>query len=75
MWWLEYAEKLDENNKRELIDTLIERIEIHPRAYTERQAQIDDMYGGGREAGFGTKVSLNIIGHIKIKGLYKLWEE
>ena len=68
LWWLEYMEKLDENNKRKLIDALIERIEILPRKYTKAQAQRDDRYGGGPEAGFGTKVSLNIIGRVKLIG-------
>jgi len=68
LWWLEYAEKLDENNKRKLVNALIERIEISPRKYTKAQAQRDDKYGGGPESGYGTKVSLNIIGHVQLIG-------
>ncbi len=68
LWWLEYMEKLDENSKRKLVDALIERIEISPRKYTKAQAERDDKYGGGPEAGFGTKVSLNIIGRVKLIG-------
>ena len=51
LWWLEYAEKLDESNKRELIDAFIERIKVWPRNYSKEQAQRDDKYGGGAEGG------------------------
>jgi len=68
LWWLSYAEKLKDKDRRKLIDTFIERVEVHPRTYTKAQAKHDDKYGGVPEAGFGTKVSLNIIGHIQIIG-------
>jgi len=62
LWWLEYSEKLNEKDKRKLVNALVEQIIISPRKYSKEQAQKDDEYGGGPDAGLEAKFNIEIIG-------------
>lgn len=71
LWWLEYSDKLKDEDKRKLVDALIERIEISPRTYTKAQAERDDKHGGGPDTGLEAKISIEVFGRIPFYRSYK----
>ena len=71
LWWLGYADKLQDKDRRKLVDALIERIEVSPRTYTKAQAERDDEHGGGPESGLEAKINIEIVGRIPFYRSYK----